>query len=73
MRRRRRTKEREEQREDWRLILKNLHAVLLRSFRRQHGEKKVCSRGVPGVSGTFGKTNSHFDPNQTGSETAPPR
>ena len=30
-------------------------------------------RGVPGVSGTLGKANSHFDPTQTGSGTAPPR
>ena len=26
----------------------------------------VCVRGVPGVTGTLGKTNSHFDPTQTG-------
>ena len=26
----------------------------------------VCVRGVPGVSGTLGKANSHFDPTQTG-------
>ena len=30
-------------------------------------------RGVPGVPGTLGKANSHFDPTQTGSETASPR
>ena len=29
----------------------------------QHGEKMVCVRGVPGVTGTLGKTNSHFEPN----------
>ena len=28
---------------------------------------------VPGVTGTLGKANSHFDPTQTGSGTAPPR
>ena len=39
----------------------------------QHGEKMVCARGVPKVAGTFGKANSHFDPTQTGSGTAPPR
>ena len=26
----------------------------------------VCVRGVPGVTGTFKKANSHFDPTQTG-------
>ena len=26
----------------------------------------VGVRGVPGVTGTFGKANSHFDPIQTG-------
>ena len=26
----------------------------------------VCVRGVPGVTGTLGKANSHFDPTQTG-------
>ena len=31
-----------------------------------HGEKMVCVRGVPGVTGTLGKINSHFDPTQTG-------
>ena len=29
-------------------------------------------RGVPWVTGTFEKTNSHFDPTQTGLGTAPP-
>ena len=33
---------------------------------------KKC-RGVPGVTGTYGKANSHFDPTQMGSGTAPPR
>ena len=47
-------------------ILKRLRATLLRSFRGLHGEKMVCVRGVPGVTGTLGKTNSHFDPIQTG-------
>ena len=31
-----------------------------------HGEKMVCVRGVPGVTGTLGEANSHFDPTQTG-------
>ena len=47
-------------------ILKRLRATLLRSFRVLHGEKMVCVRRVPGVTGTFGKANSHFDPTQTG-------
>ena len=47
-------------------ILKRLRATLLRSFRALHGKKMVCVRGVPGVTGTLGKTNSHFDPTQTG-------
>ena len=52
-------------RED-RPILKRLRATLLRSFRGLHGEKMLCVRGVPGVTGTLGKANSHFDPTQTG-------
>ena len=32
----------------------------------QHGEKMVCVRGVPGVTETLGKPNSHFNPTQTG-------
>ena len=47
-------------------ILKRLRATLLRSFRELHGKKMVCVRGVPGVTGTLGKANSHFDPTQTG-------
>ena len=54
-----------EEREDW-PILKRLRATLLRSFRGLHGEKMVCVNGVPGVTGTLGKANSHFDPTQTG-------
>ena len=34
--------------------LKRLRATLLRSFRGLHGEKMVCVRGVPGVTGTSG-------------------
>ena len=52
--------------------LKRLHATLLRSFRGLHGENMVCVRRVPGVTGTLGKANSHFDPTQTRSGTAPP-
>ena len=47
-------------------ILKRLRATLLRSFRGVHGEKMVCVRGVPGVTRTLGKANSHLDPTQTG-------
>ena len=46
-------------------ILKKLRATLLRSFRGLHA-KKICVRGVPGVTGTLGKANSHFNPTQTG-------
>ena len=35
--------------------------------------KNGCATGVPGVTGTLGKANSHFDPIQTSSGTAPPR
>ena len=36
-----------------------------------HGKKMVCVRGVPGVTGTLRKANSHFNPTQTGLGTAP--
>ena len=39
-------------------------ATLLQSFRGQHSEKM---KGVPGVTGTLWKSNSHFDPTQMGS------
>ena len=52
-------------RED-RPILKRLCATLLRSFRGLQGKKMVCVRGVPGVTGTLRKANSHFNPTQTG-------
>ena len=35
--------------------------------------KMVRVRGVPGVPGILGETNSHFNPTQTGLGTAPPR
>ena len=69
---RRRARERQEKRED-RSILKRLRASLLPSFRGLNGEKMVCVRGVPGVTGTLGKANSHFNPTETGLGTAPPR
>ena len=47
-------------------ILKRLPAILLRSFRGLNGKKVICVRGVPGVTGTLGKANSHFDPTQMG-------
>ena len=62
---RRQSRERQEKRED-RPILKGLRATLLWSFRGLHGEKMVCVRGVPRVTGTLGKAKSHFDPTQTG-------
>ena len=73
MRRRRRERERQEKGEDRQPILKKLCAAPLRTFRGQHGEKMVCVREMPGVAGTLGKANSHFDRTQTGSGTAPPR
>ena len=38
----------------------------------QHDEKMVCVGRVPGVTGTLGKANSHFDPTQTRLGKAPP-
>ena len=64
---------RRQERENSRPILERLHATLLRSFRGQHGEKMVCMSGVTGVTVIFRKANSHFDPTQTQSGTAPPR
>ena len=55
-----------------RLILKRLRATLLRLFRGLHSKKMVCVRGVPRVTGTFRKANSHFNPTQMGLGTAPP-
>ena len=51
---RRRERERQEKREDRRPILEKLGAAFLRSFRGQHGEKMVCTRGVLWVTGTSG-------------------
>ena len=62
---RRPARERQENRED-RPNLKRLCVTLLQSFRGLHREKMVCVRGVPGVTGTLGKTNSHFNPTQMG-------
>ena len=36
-------------------------------------QKMVCVRGVPGVTGTLRKTNSDFNPTQTGLGTPPQR
>ena len=47
-----------------------LRAALLRSFKRLHGEKTFCARGVPAITWTLGKANSHFEPTAPG--TAPP-
>ena len=67
------TKTRQEKREDREPILKKLRVAFLWSFRGQHGKKIVCARGVLWITGTLGKTNSHFDPTQMGLWTAPPR
>ena len=40
---------------------------------RLNGEKMVCVRGVPGLTGTLRKANSHFNPTQMGLGTASPR
>ena len=66
MRRQRRAREGQEKRENRRSILKKRCAALVRLFRGQQGEKMVCARGVPGVTGILGKANSHFNPTQTG-------
>ena len=39
----------------------------------QRAAKQKKSRGEPGVTGTLGKANSHFDPTQTGPGIASPR
>ena len=62
---RRRAREKQEKGEERRSILKKLCAALLPSFREQHGEKMVYARGVPGLTGTLGIVNIHFDPTQT--------
>ena len=68
-----RARERQEKRENSQPISKKLRAAFLRSFRGQHSKKIICTMRVPEVIGTLGKANSHFDPTQTGSRTAPPR
>ena len=60
----------EKKSENRRPVLEKLCAALLRSFREQHSEK---TKGSARVTGTLGKSNSHFDPTQTGSRTAPAR
>ena len=67
-----RARERQEKRED-RPIFMRLLATLLQWFSGLHGKKMVCVRAVPRVTGTLGKTNSNFNPTQTGLGTAPPR
>ena len=62
-----------DKRENRRPISKKLCAVLRRSFKVNSGKKMVRVRGVPRVTGTLGKANSHFDLTQTGLGTAPPR
>ena len=68
----RRARERKEKKDN-RPILKKLRVTLLRSIRMLPDKKMLCVRGVPGVTGTLGKANSHFDPTQTGLGIALPR
>ena len=70
---RRRARERQEKKEINRSNSNRVRAGLLRSIREQHSEKMVCVRGVPGVTGTLGKANNHFDTTQTGFGLAPSR
>ena len=63
----RRARERQEKRENRPISNR------LRAFRGLHGEKMLCVREVPGVTGTLGKANSHFNPTQTELGTALPR
>ena len=70
MRRRARERQGEERKQaDFKENVCYPSAVVQRTARR----KVVCVRGVPGVTGTLGKTNSNFNPTQTGLGTAPPR
>ena len=46
-----------------------LSVVVQRAAQRKNG---LCE-GVPGVTGTLGEVNSHFDPTQTELGTAPLR
>ena len=59
----RRARERQEKRENSQPTLKKLHAALLRSFKRQHGEKNSCVRRVPGVTGDPPEGQQPFRPN----------
>ena len=69
MRRRRRTREEQEKRKNKRSILKELCAVLLRSFREQHGEKmKGSARG--NWDPREGQQPFRPDPNGVGDRTA---
>ena len=54
-------------------ISRRRRVALLPLFREQHGEKMICEKKVPGVTGTLGKANSHFNPTQVGLGTALPR
>ena len=66
---RRRARERQEKREDS-PIFNRLRATLLRSFRGLHGEKMVCVRGVPGVTGTLGRPTAILtQPKRVGDRT----
>ena len=56
-------------RENRQSILKKLCAALLWSFRGEHSKKM---KGSALGNWDLGKANSHFDPTQMGSGTAPP-
>ena len=53
-------------RENSRTISEKLRASLLRSFRRQHGEKAVCVRGVPNWDPREGQQPFWPNPNGVG-------
>ena len=57
----------EERRLDFRHAVCCPSAVVQAAARQKNG-----ARGMPRIIKTLGKANSHFDPNQTGSGTAPP-
>ena len=50
--------------------LKKLRATPSTVVQGLHRKKMVCVRGVPGVTGTLGRANSHFDQTQMGFGTA---
>ena len=45
----------EKTRKNSRTIFERLSAAFLPSYGGQHGENIICIRGVPGITGTFGR------------------